>query len=66
MKHSRVLWIDQPLKDADWTLTDARGACFEYPPDDGGKADYPLFDRQGRSLAMPEAQTFRRRARSRA
>ncbi|MGH9068999.1 MAG: DEAD/DEAH box helicase family protein, partial [Acidimicrobiales bacterium] len=49
--------IDRPLKDADWTLTDARSARFECPSDDGGKANFVLFDRQGRSLAMLEAKS---------
>src|SRR3954471_12086317 len=48
--------IDQLLKDADWTLTDGRSVRFEYVLDDGGKADYALFDRQGRALAVLEAK----------
>lgn len=39
--------IDQLLKDAEWHLTDGRSVRYEYPLDDGGKADYVLFDRQG-------------------
>ena len=44
--------IDQLLRDTDWKLTDGRSVRFEYPLDDGGKADYALFDRQGRALAV--------------
>jgi type I site-specific restriction endonuclease len=51
--------IDQLLRDADWRLTDGRNARFEYVLDDGGKADYALFDRQGRALAVLEAKTQR-------
>jgi type I restriction enzyme R subunit len=49
--------IDQLLKDADWALIDGRSVRFEYPLDDGGKADYVLFDRQGRALAVLEAKS---------
>ena len=49
--------IDQLLKDADWTLTDGRSVRYEYPLGDGGKADYALFDRQGRALAVLEAKS---------
>jgi type I restriction enzyme R subunit len=49
--------IDQLLKDADWKLTDGRSVRYEYPLDDGGKADYALFDRQGRALAVLEAKS---------
>jgi type I restriction enzyme R subunit len=49
--------IDQLLRDADWRLTDGRSVRFEYPLDDGGKADYALFDRQGRALAVLEAKS---------
>lgn len=49
--------IDQLLRDADWHLTDGTSARFEYPLDDGGKADYALFDRQGRALAVLEAKS---------
>jgi type I restriction enzyme R subunit len=48
--------IDQLLRDADWRLTDGRNARFEYVLDDGGKADYALFDREGRALAVLEAK----------
>jgi len=48
--------IDQLLKDTDWKLTDGRSVRFEYVLDDGGKADYALFDRQGRALAVLEAK----------
>jgi type I restriction enzyme R subunit len=49
--------IDQLLKDTGWRLTDGISVRFEYPLDDGGKADYVLFDRQGRSLAVLEAKS---------
>ncbi len=49
--------IDQLLKDADWRLTDGLSVRYEYPLDDGGKADYALFDRQGRALAVLEAKS---------
>jgi type I restriction enzyme R subunit len=49
--------IDQLLKDAEWKLTDGRSVRFEYPLDDGGKADYALFDRLGRALAVLEAKS---------
>lgn len=48
--------IDQPLKDAGWKLTDGISVRCEYPLDDGGKADYVLFDRHGRALAVLEAK----------
>jgi type I restriction enzyme, R subunit len=48
--------IDQLLRDTEWKLTDGRSVRFEYPLDDGGKADYALFDRQGRALAVLEAK----------
>ena len=50
--------IDQVLRDADWHLTDGLSVRFEYPLDDGGKADYVLFDRQGRALAVLEAKSM--------
>jgi type I restriction enzyme R subunit len=49
--------IDQFLKDSGWRLTDGVSVRFEYPLDDGGKADYALFDRQGRALAVLEAKS---------
>lgn len=49
--------IDQFLKDANWKLTDGRSVRYEYPLDDGGKADYVLFDRLGRALAVLEAKS---------
>jgi type I restriction enzyme R subunit len=49
--------IDQLLKDAGWKLTDGHSVRFEYPLDDGEEADYALFDRQGRALAVPEAKS---------
>lgn len=52
--------IDQLLKDAGWRLTDGTSVRYEYPLDDGGKADYALFDRQGRALAVLEAKRDRK------
>lgn len=49
--------IDQLLKDTEWKLTDGRSVRFEYPLDDGGKAEYALFDRRRRALAMLEAKS---------
>lgn len=49
--------IDQLLKDADWALSDGQSVRFEYVLGDGGKADYALFDRQGRALAVLEAKS---------
>jgi hypothetical protein len=49
--------IDQLLKDADWRLTDGLSVRYEYPLDDGGRADYVLFDRLGRTLAVLEAKS---------
>lgn len=49
--------IDQLLRDTGWGLTDGISARFEYPLDDGGRADYALFDRQGRALAVLEAKS---------
>jgi type I restriction enzyme R subunit len=49
--------IDQLLKDTDWRLTDGISVRYEYPLDDGGRADYALFDRQGRALAVFEAKS---------
>ena len=49
--------IDQLLRDIGWTLSDGRSIRYEYPLDDGGRADYVLFDRQGRALAVLEAKS---------
>jgi type I restriction enzyme R subunit len=49
--------IDRLLRDARWRLTDGAGVRFEYPFDDGTRADYALFDRQGRALAVLEAKS---------
>jgi type I restriction enzyme R subunit len=46
------LKVGQFPKDADWSLTDGRSVRFAYALNDGGKADYALFDRQGRVLAV--------------
>ncbi|MCY1320393.1 DNA phosphorothioation system restriction enzyme [compost metagenome] len=48
--------IDQLLKDVGWKLTDGKSVHFEYPLEDGGKADYVLADRNGRSIAVLEAK----------
>jgi hypothetical protein len=47
--------IDQLLRDAGWRLTDGLSVRFEYVLDDGGKADYVLFDRLGRALRNEDA-----------
>lgn len=59
MANEAFAWVkvDQLLRDADWHLTDGRSVRYEYPLDDGGKADYALFDRQGRALAVLEAKS---------
>ena len=49
--------IDQFLQDTGWRLTDGLSVRFEYKLDDGGRADYALFDRQGRALAVLEAKS---------
>jgi type I restriction enzyme R subunit len=49
--------IDQLLKDTEWRLTDGISARYQSPRDDGGRADYALFDRQGRALAVLEAKS---------
>ncbi len=49
--------IDQLLKGNDWRLTDGLSVRYEYPLDDGSRADYALFDRQGRALAVLEAKS---------
>lgn len=48
--------VDQLLKEAGWRLTHGLSFRFEYVFDDGRKADYVLFDRQGRALAVLEAK----------
>lgn len=49
--------IDQLLKDAQWRMTDGLSVRFEYPFNDRTRADYALFDRQGRALAVLEAKS---------
>lgn len=49
--------IDRLLGDAGWRLTDGLSVRYEYPLGDGGRADYVLFDRQGRALAVLEAKS---------
>ena len=44
------LKVGQLPKDADWSLYDGRSVRFAYALNDGGKAYYALFDRQGRVL----------------
>ncbi len=44
--------VGQLPKDADWSLTDGRSMRCAYALNDGGMADYALFDRQGRALAV--------------
>lgn len=52
---SRVV-IDSQLRDVGWILTDGRSVRYEYPLQDGTKADYVLADRDGRSIAVLEAK----------
>lgn len=49
--------VDQLLKDAGWQLVDGHSVRFEYPLEGGGRADYVLFDRQGRALSVLEAKS---------
>jgi hypothetical protein len=49
--------IDQFLKDTEWRLTNEISVRYEYSLDHGGRADYVLFDRQGRALAVLEAKS---------
>jgi type I restriction enzyme R subunit len=49
--------IGQLPKDADWSLSGGRSVRFEYALDDDGKADYALFDRQGRALSVLETKS---------
>ena len=49
--------IDQLLKGTEWKLTGGCSVRFEYPLDDGGKAEYTPFDRRRRALAMLEAKS---------
>ena len=44
--------VGQLPKDADWSLTDGLSIGFAHALNDGGEADYALFDRQGRALAV--------------
>ncbi|WP_287799804.1 type I restriction endonuclease subunit R [Acidiphilium sp.] len=48
--------IDDLLRDSGWRLTDGQSVRFEYALSSGGRADYVLFDRQGRALAVLEAK----------
>jgi type I restriction enzyme, R subunit len=49
--------IDQLLRDAGWRLTDGVSVRYDYVLNDGGKADYVLFDRLGRALGVLEAKS---------
>lgn len=44
--------IDALLKDAGWRLTDGLSVRYEYPLDDGRRADYALFDQLERTLLV--------------
>jgi type I restriction enzyme R subunit len=48
--------IDSLLAEVGWSLTDQVSVRFEHPLAGGGRADYALFDRQGRPLAVLEAK----------
>jgi len=52
---SRVV-IDSQLRDVGWDLKDGRSVRYEYPLQDGTKADYVLYDRNGRPIAVLEAR----------
>lgn len=54
---SRVI-IDAQLKDQGWDVSDGITVRYEYPFQDGTRADYVLCDRNGRSLAVIEAKRF--------
>lgn len=49
--------IDQFVKDAGLAVLSGRSVRFEYPLDDGGKAEYALFERPVIALAAPEARS---------
>ncbi len=55
---TRKLYIDTLLKEAGWDITAA--GCAEYPvkgmPDGDGRADYVLWDDDGKPLAVIEAK----------
>ncbi len=48
--------IDALLKDAGWSLADGKSVLFEHPLPGGKLADYALFDRAGRPVAVVEAK----------
>ena len=48
--------IDARLRDAGWDLEDGGNVRFEHALPDGSRADYALFDGQGRPLAVVEAK----------
>ena len=48
--------IDAQLRDQHWDVVNPNAVRFEYPLDDGTRADYVLCDRNGRSLAVVEAK----------
>ena len=48
--------IDAQLRLAGWDLEDGRSVRFEHALPDGSRADYALFDRHGRPLAVVEAK----------
>ncbi|MBS0584431.1 MAG: DEAD/DEAH box helicase family protein, partial [Proteobacteria bacterium] len=52
---SRIL-IDAQLADDGWKIGDGTSVRFEYPLNDGTRADYLLCDRDGRGLAVIEAK----------
>ncbi len=54
---ARVL-IDTQLADQGWNLRDANAVRYEVALADGGFADYVLYDRRGRPLAVIEAKRF--------
>ena len=55
--------IDQLLKDTDWRLTDGISVRYEYPLDDGGRADWttgqasPRFTRRSNPANTPRRKS---------
>ena len=49
--------IGQLLEDTDRRVIDGLSVRYEYPLDDGGRADHALFDRRGHALAVLEVKS---------
>jgi len=54
---SRVV-IDAQLTDQGWNTQDPNSVRYEYVLPDSSRADYVLYDRNGRSMAVIEAKRF--------